>query len=245
MAGAGSRLRGADTAFLKPLVPVRGRPLVTYLIDTLRSAGIKRIHFVVGYQAERMAAAIKELIPLQLEALFIENRQWQKQNGISLITAAENVASPFLLTMSDHIFDPSIIEVLIESADLNFLNIAVDKKLDSIFDLEDAMKVETEGERVVSIGKTLRSYHAIDVGLFVCPREIFHYLEQAKQKGDCSLADGIQLMAQDKKVRAVDIAHAWWQDIDTPEMLIAAEKNLQMRTPREATTSKICRTAQG
>jgi len=245
MAGAGSRLRGADTAFLKPLVPVLGRPLVAYAIDALLSAGTKRIHFVVGYQAERMVAAIEELIPPQLEAFFTENREWQKQNGISLLAAAENVTSPFLLTMSDHIFDRSIVEVLIESADLNFLNIAIDKKLDSIFDLEDAMKVETKGERVVSIGKNLRSYDAIDVGLFVCPREIFRYLERARQEGDCSLADGIQLMAQDKRVRAVDIGRAWWQDIDTPETLAAAAKNLQMRTRHTTATSKICRSAQG
>jgi len=65
--------------------------------------------------------------------------------------------------------------------------------------------------------------------LFVCPLEIFDYLERAKsvgRRGDCSLADGIRLMAGDKKVRAIDIGESWWQDVDTPQMLQHAEKRL-------------------
>ena len=52
--------------------------------------------------------------------------------------------------------------------------------------------------------------------------EIFDYLERAKsgsRGSDCSLADGVRLMAGDDKVRAIDIGDAWWQDVDTPQML--------------------------
>jgi choline kinase len=102
--------------------------------------------------------------------------------------------------------------------------VAVDRKINAIFDLGDAMKVKTNGDRVVAIGKDLQDYDAIDTGLFVCPPEVFTYLEQAKRDGDCSLADGVRAMAADGKVRAIDIGDAWWQDIDTPEMLAQAEK---------------------
>ena len=33
-------------------------------------------------------------------------------------------------------------------------------------------------------------------------------------------------MAQDGKVRGVDIGDAWWQDVDTPEMLARAEQEI-------------------
>ena len=226
MAGSGSRLGGGDSSFLKPLVPVLGCPLISYTFDALLKAGVKKVNLIVGYESKRMTGAIKSLIPPRLESRFIENRDWQKQNGISLLAAARHVTAPFLLTMSDHLFDPSIGDLLIERSDFNQLNLAVDKKLDSIFDLDDAMKVRTFGNRVVAIGKDLVPYNAIDAGLFICSREIFDYLERAKSNGDCSLADGVRLMAADDKVRAIDIGPAWWQDVDTMAMLEAAETKL-------------------
>jgi 1L-myo-inositol 1-phosphate cytidylyltransferase len=236
MAGEGSRLRGLDKTILKPFAPVLGRPLISYTLETLTCAGIKAVHFVVGYESERMVAQVKQLIPSGLSASFIENRDWRKQNGISLLAAAGHVGAPFLLTMSDHLFDRAIIGCLLDSFDPGLLNIAVDRKLDSIFDLEDAMKIQIRGDRIIGIGKNLRDYDAIDVGLFICSLEIFGYLERAKSDGhrnDCSLADSIRLMAGDDKVRAIDIGDAWWQDVDTPEMLQHAETRMaeRMQTP--------------
>jgi 1L-myo-inositol 1-phosphate cytidylyltransferase len=229
MAGEGSRLRGSDNTFLKPFVPVLGRPLISYALDALIRAAIKTVNFVVGYESERMIAQVKHLIPSGVSASFIENRDWQKQNGISLLAAAGHVSKPFLLTMSDHLFDGDLVGRLLRSFEPGFLSIAVDRKLDSIFDLEDAMKVQTSGNRITYIGKNLRHYDAIDTGFFVCPVEIFDYLERAKSGScgsDCSLADGVRLMAGDDRVRAIDIGESWWQDVDTPQMLQQAEKAL-------------------
>src|SRR5438552_1443530 len=202
MAGEGSRLRGSDKAFLKPFVPVCGRPLISYTCDDLLHAGIRTVSFVVGYESQRTIDQARKLIPSHLDAAFIENRDWQKQNGISLLTATDWIDRPFLLTMSDHLFDDTIVKHLLDSFDSDFLSVAVDRKLDSIFDLDDAMKVRTQANRVTDIGKNLRDYDAIDVGLFVCPLEIFDYLERAKsinRQSDCSLADGVRLMASDNK----------------------------------------------
>jgi choline kinase len=229
IAGEGSRLREADKTFLKPVAPVLGRPLISYTLDALKSVAINRIHFVVGYQSERMTSQAKQLIPSGMCASFIENREWQKQNGISLLAAAGHVRAPFLLTMGDHLFDGAIFDRLLVNFDPALLNIAVDRKLDSIFDLDDAMKVRTRRNSVTDIGKHLPEFDAIDTGLFVCPLDIFDYLERAKSesgRNDCSLADGIRLMAADEKVQAIDIGESWWQDIDTAQMLHHAEKQI-------------------
>ncbi len=240
MAGEGSRLRGSDKTVLKPFVPVLGRPLISYTLDALIGTGIKNINFVVGYESERIIAQLKQLFPSGLSAFFIENPDWQKQNGVSVLAAARRVRSPFLLTMSDHLFDNAIVDLLIESSDPDLLNVAVDRKLHSIFDLRDAMKVQTRRNRVTNIGKHLREFDAIDTGLFVCSLEIFDYLERAKSNSpesfqDCSLADGVRMMAADDKVRAIDIGGAWWQDVDTPQMLQHAEKELAKRTEHALT----------
>jgi choline kinase len=235
IAGQGSRLRGADRNCLKPFMPVLGRPLLSYTLEAIGSAGVSTVHLVVGYENERVVAQAKQLIPPQISASFILNRDWQKQNGISLLAAARHVSAPFLLTMGDHVFDDTVFDCLLDNFESDLLNIAIDRKIDSIVDLDDAMKLQTCGNKVTGIGKNLQSYDAIDTGLFVCPLEIFTYLEQAKSingGSDCSLANGVALMAIDGKVRGIDIGSARWHDIDTPWVLKHAEQDTSWRVQR-------------
>jgi 1L-myo-inositol 1-phosphate cytidylyltransferase len=229
MAGMGSRLRASQENVPKPLLQIAGRAVFCYTIDALQRARIETVHVITGFNAEALLTGLQPLIPAEMQFRAIYNPEWEKQNGISVLAAKPHLRSPFLLVMGDHLFGPLILDLAIRDADLSVLNVAVDRKLDTIFDLADAMKIKTNGERVDSIGKDLDDYNAIDTGLFVCPIEVFDYLERAKSRhggSDCSLADGVRAMAAEEKARAIDIGDAWWQDIDTPEMLAAAEKVL-------------------
>ena len=224
MAGTGSRLRASADTIAKPLIPIAGRPLISYAIDSFDRAGVRTIHAVVGPKGEELAAAVTPLLPPHMQFRAIPNPNWQKQNGVSVLAAAGKVQAPFFLAMGDHLFERSILDQLLAHADLDKLNLAIDRKIDSIFDLDDAMKVQTESNRIVAIGKKLEDFNAIDTGIFVCPKLIFEYLRRVLKDGDCSLADGVRLMAEEGNALAVDIGDAWWQDVDTPEMLARAEQ---------------------
>ena len=226
MAGTGSRLRGSAETIAKPLIPIAGRPLISYAIESFASAGVTTIHAIVGPNGDELAAAVAPLLPSHMKFQPIPNPNWQKQNGVSLLMAAGKVKAPFFLAMGDHLFQPSILDQLLARADETRLNLAIDKKVASIFDLDDAMKVRSEGSRIVAIGKTLENYNAIDTGIFICPETIFEYLRRVLKEGDCSLADGVRLMAEEGNALAVDIGEAWWQDVDTPEMLARAEQEM-------------------
>ena len=229
MAGTGSRLRASGEILAKPLVPISRRPLISYTIDALRKVSVRNLHPVVGADGGALVAALRVLVPYPMHLSPISNPDWQKQNGISVLCAAERVREPFFLTMGDHLFDPSVLARVIEHADPSELNLAIDRKIKGIFDLDDAMKVQTKGDRVIAIGKNLTTYDAIDTGVFLCPNELFDYLRRARINGDCSLADGVRLMAEDGKVRGIDIGDTWWQDVDTFAMRKRAEEELSKR----------------
>ncbi len=223
-AGTGSRLSsvtGANTP--KLLLSIGGRPLISYAIDALARAGVRRFHFVVGAKGETLIAALRALVPSELELHGITNLSWQRQNGISVLCAEGKVTAPFFLTMADHLFEFSILERLLAEGEPDLLNLAVDRKIDEVFDLDDAMKVQTKGNALVGMGKQLTAYDAIDTGVFLSSRMLFDYLWRSQRDDDCSLADGVRLMAADRAVRAIDIGDAWWQDVDTAEMLERAE----------------------
>ena len=223
MAGVGSRLGAVGGALAKPLVQISERPLISYTFDALERAGVTKVHAVMGANSERLIAQIQPLLPRRMQLNAIVNHEWQKQNGVSVLAAAGHVKPPFFLLMGDHLFEWEILEVL-RTAPRAKLSLAVDRKISSIFDLDDAMKVRTEGDLIVAIAKDLADYDAIDTGAFLCSAELFNYLRSAQREGDCSLADGVRLMAADGKARAIDVGNAWWQDVDTPAMLRRAEQ---------------------
>ena len=229
MAGTGSRLRGSAETIAKPLIPIGGRALISYAIESFDKAGVTTIHAVVGPNGEELASAVAPLLPDHMQFDAISNENWRKQNGVSLLTAAGRVNPPFFLAMGDHLFDSVILNSLLAKGDPGRLSLAVDTKIQTIFDLDDAMKVRLDGNRIVAIGKTLENFNAIDTGIFICPESIFEYLRRVLTDDDCALADGVRLMAQEGNAVAINIGNAWWQDVDTPQMLARAEEELRAR----------------
>ena len=227
MAGTGSRLRGVADIIAKPLIPIGGRPLISYAIQSFSKIGVKRVHAVVGPNGERLAAAVAPLFPRRWSSVRSRIPIGRNKTASRFWPLPEKSVRPFFLAMGDHLFESSILDQLIAQADFARLNLAIDRKIDSIFDLDDAMKVQTRDDNLIgAIGKKLGNYNAIDTGIFLCPEIVFDYLRRALKGGDCSLADGVRLMAAEGKALAVDIGEAWWQDVDTPEMLARAEQEV-------------------
>jgi choline kinase len=151
---------------------------------------------------------------------WVENPEYLKDNGMSVLRARCEIQEPFLLMMSDHIFEPETARALLQQkVAQNEVMLAVDKNIDDVFDIDDATKVRMDGDRITEIGKNLRLFDALDTGMFLCTPALFHALEAAMFNWNCSLSDGLRLMAREGKFKGFDIGGAHWQDCDTPEAL--------------------------
>src|SRR5271165_2355968 len=223
-AGNGSRLAPCSGGVPKPLVPLRGKPLLEHVILATHEAGIEDFAIVVGYRAQAIRHWLDDWSFPGVTVTLVDNLEYQKDNGISVLKARNRIRGPFLLLMSDHIFEPRTAKALLDQPlAQGEVILAVDPNLDRVFDLEDATKVSREGDRIVDIGKQITDYDAFDTGMFLCSPGLFDILESAKKDGICSLSDGMRKLAQTGKFRAFDIGDAGWQDVDTPEALAYAE----------------------
>ena len=223
-AGNGSRLRPLSKGMPKPLMQVHGRSLVEHVILEAHQAGIDRFVIVVGYGADAMREWFASRTLEGISVTLVENSEYHKNNGVSALKARSYFGSPFLLLMSDHIFEASTARALLnERLMKGEVILAVDSKLDTIFDLEDVTKVKREGDQIVAIGKEIPEYDAYDTGMFLCSPELFDVLELAKKDGNCSLSDGMRILGRKERLRAFDIGEASWQDVDTPEALAYTE----------------------
>ena len=219
-AGNGSRLRNVSGPLPKPLVPFNGRPLLEHILLGARDAGVERFVIVVGYRGDviRSWVAARNFRGIRVD--FVENSEYNKSNGVSVLRGGDAIYQNFLLLMSDHIFESDTAAALLrQPVEEDGTILAVDRKLESIFDMDDATKVRCIGDFIIDIGKELTRYDAIDTGMFLCTPAIFSALEQATVNGNCSLSDGMRLLASHRKLRSFDIGDALWQDVDTPEAL--------------------------
>ncbi|MBN1609806.1 MAG: NTP transferase domain-containing protein [Polyangiaceae bacterium] len=237
-AGLGSRLQGVSSGpTLKPLTVVAGVPLVSRTVRSLELAGCSRIVMVLGHEAQALQRAVESTVTASVPVAFVLNERYRLANGVSVLAAREQAGDEFLLTMSDHVFGDEVMLAVAERAPpVGGAALAVDYKLERIFDMDDATKVKAEGGRILAIGKQLTDYNCVDTGLFFCTSALMDALENVVERsGDASLSQGVALLAEQGKMAAINVGDGFWQDVDTPAMLEHAER---MLAERESTSRK-------
>lgn len=232
-AGRGSRLDPGGTAeeFSKPLMEVGGRTLLRRTVDACRAAGARRIIAVTGFRAERVEAELRRISRGDVEAVY--NRAWRRSNGLSLYACRHRIDGDFALAMADHVFDVSILtDLMALCAAPGTVTLAIDRNLAQVYDLADATKVALESGKITGISKSMTPFDAVDCGLFLCTPAIFPALEAAMgARGDCSLSEGMSVIAERGRFVPFDIGQRWWQDVDTPDMLARAAALLRRYEP--------------
>ncbi|MBN1656656.1 MAG: NTP transferase domain-containing protein [Deltaproteobacteria bacterium] len=221
-AGRGERLVNGYS-FPKPLKEVNGLPLIVRVLRNLEFSAVREVAIVVGYLGDVLISGIKRF-SFDLEITFFHNDEWHKPNGTSLLKAKSFVSGPTYLMMSDHVWSTSLIEPIRRyplAHDEAVLG--VDFNITRCFDLEDATKVEIDGDRVVRIGKQLETYQALDTGVFKITPAVIEALERVEGPKGCSLSDGMAALAATGRMRIVDVKDAMWIDVDTPDAHAYAE----------------------
>lgn len=220
-AGRGERLNQFSDV-PKPLVPVDGVPLLFRNIACLKRAGVEEIIVVVGHRAEEIRTALRGDEAIR----FVENPEWEKSSGLSLLAARDAVAErPFFLTMADHIYSPDVLHGLQAYTPNGHSHLAVDPNVSRVYDQENQIKVQLKDEFVVRMGRSLSHGEAVDTRVALLSKSIFNALEGLDNP---RVTDGFRVLAERRELLGHDIGEALWQDIDTPETLRHAEWLLHM-----------------
>ena len=240
-AGRGERFRPFTDENPKPLIPLLGRPLIERVILAVKEAGLRDFIIVTGYLGEKIKAFLGDGSKYDVRIEYVENKDWQLGNGVSVYKARDLIEENFILLMSDHVFNPEIL------CKLQRYRIAqdecvlcVDTHMRYVFDIDDATKVLVDGDRILRIGKELRVYNGVDMGVFLCSSSIFRALEKSIQRGRYSLTAAVRELADEKKMRACcfDSDEHYWMDIDTPRMEKIAEKILPLLEETEVSSKE-------
>lgn len=193
LAAGASRRMGAGRN--KLLEEVAGRPIVAAPISALEDAGLPRIVVVVGHEAERLRAAMRQRPALT----FVENPRWEEGMGSSLAAAARAIAEDDA---------GSVAGVLVVVGDLPRLDAAV------VRPVVDAFRSASSPGRICLPVFEGRDGHPVLFGAR-------HFPALAALRGDRGARAVID--AHEAETVRVEVAHdGILRDVDTPEALASA-----------------------
>ena len=102
-AGLGSRMRPLTERMPKPLVPVKGTPLIETVIAALNRRGVSDIFVVTGYLCDQFAPLAEKYPNVHL----VENPEYDTKNNInSIAVVADKMASADCFVCEADLFVP-------------------------------------------------------------------------------------------------------------------------------------------
>ena len=218
-AGDGGRLLPITLKTPKVLLEVAGRPIIQYPLEALHASGVDNIAVVVGYKSEAIIDHLERGSSEVPTPTFVMNPNYQGENALSLWAAREFVGDdPFILCMGDHIIHPEVISRLL-NVPVGTCVLGVDSAAQHSFQINDATFVFTNPSgNVVEIGKDLKTWNAIDMGVFMLNNQVFDsidYLRHIHGLG-VQLSHVVRLATDTSNPFATcDMSGLFWGDVDT------------------------------
>lgn len=221
-AGRGTRMRELTADLPKPMIEVRGKPVVQYIIEGLRDAGVAKFLIVVGYRADVVQNFFGDGSRYKID---IQYTTQEKQDGTGrVVELAKSFAAnaPFILAYGDILIDPANYKRLVDLADNVEALLSVTRGEDvskggAVF-VNERMELIDLREKPKPGEPTSPWYNA---GLYAFRSSIFDFTAKLKPspRGEYELTDAIRELAQSgKKVQALELAGSW-ADVRDPEIL--------------------------
>lgn len=112
VAGTGARLRPLTYTQPKPLIPVAGKPIMSFIVDQLTSVGIQDFVFVIGYLGEKIKDYIEQAFPNINKEFVTQDERLGSGHAIWVASEYWKNASEVVIFFGDVIVDLDFQQVM-------------------------------------------------------------------------------------------------------------------------------------
>ena len=221
-AGKGTRMRELTNELPKPMIEVRGKPILLHIVEGLRAAGITRVLIIVGWRAEVVRAFFGDGSKFGVSIEY-ETQVVQDGTGRVVELAKGFVGGDaFILSYGDILIDSSNYPQL---ATLGEAEATISVKhnpgeiakggavfVNDRFEMTDLREKPKPGE------PTSPWYNA---GVYTFRPSIFEFTAKLERspRGEYELTDAIRALAQSgRRVQVIEL-QGDWADVRDPEVL--------------------------
>ena len=231
-AGVGKRLWPVTQHKPKCLIEIGGQTLLSRYLEVLASVQIRDVTIVVGYKQEMIRAAVGTQ-HRGVGIYYLVNEEYHRGSSSSLWIARSALSDDVVIMDADVLFHREILRRLVDSPFTNCLLMD-----DTVKQTGEECMVVVAGGRVIALSKKMPERYDVageGVGFLKVRRadtahvigSIKSYIDQ--DRWEMEYEDGLLQYFQDVKVGHEKIGGLPWTEIDFPEDITRAEREILPR----------------
>ena len=219
--GKGMRMRPFTYEMPKPMIPVKGKPLIQHIIELCRKYEIREIILSTGYLGEKIREHFGDGSHLGVEITYVEEKAEMGTAG-PLLLAKEHLDTPFLMFNGDVLANIDLSDLAsFHNDQKGYATIA----LTQVEDTSSFGVVRLMGNKVVGFiekpQEGVEESRLINAGVYVFEPEILKYIPAGKSMLE---KDVFPKLSDEGKLFGYPFDGQWF-DTGTPEAYEKAIKN--------------------
>ncbi|MHA1268792.1 MAG: glucose-1-phosphate thymidylyltransferase [Candidatus Helarchaeota archaeon] len=223
--GTGTRLRPLTHTNAKQLIPIANKPILFYVLEDIKNAGIDDVGIIVGHTKEEVMNAVGDGSKFGIKVTYIYQ---DAPLGLAhAVKISEDFLdnSPFVMYLGDNILKNGIQQHV---KDFKEGNCDALISLCKVKHPERFGVAEMDGTRIIRLvekPKNPKSDLAL-VGIYFFTNTIFEAVKRIKpsNRNELEITDAIQeLINMNYKVEA-RLVEGWWKDTGKPEDVLEANQ---------------------
>ncbi len=219
--GEGTRLYPFTEEISKCIVPVGGRPVMSYMIEYMRKLGIKDITIIIN---SKTGDRIRQMFGPRFR--YIEQPLDKKGTGFAVQLAKEYITEDTLIVAGDVIVEFEDVKRLVEiHGDSNHVATMLLKEVENP-QRYGTIRLENGLVREIVEKSSNPPSNLVNTSVYVVSQKFKQYIEEIpiSERGEYEIIPPLRKLAYNRLLGGV-IAKGYWNDIGTPwELLNANEK---------------------
>jgi bifunctional UDP-N-acetylglucosamine pyrophosphorylase/glucosamine-1-phosphate N-acetyltransferase len=225
-AGRGTRMGDLTRDTPKPLLKVKGRPFLYYLLENIKKAGFSELVVVTGYKSEKVEEFLKNYDGSIQTVNQFKKLGEEKYGTVCPILSAKDLIGneDFVSVNGDNLYS---------SKDLEAFRIEDDFCYVAGFESENPElygALNIEGDFVTKIIEKPKEFYGnlVNINLFKFTSDIFEAIGKVdkSERGEYEITDAVNILASERKVKIKNLED-YWKDFGKPEDIKSLEKFIE------------------
>lgn len=204
-AGRGKRQRPYTDEMPKPLLPVRGRPTLDYVLTAVKRAGVERVCIVTNHLQQKIIEYVGGGSLWNLEVDFAHQSQLRGTGDALLSISGEWIRpEPVMVVATDYVLQENDLLTLVDSHEKHRADITMSLKECPVEELVSRCSVDVDTDwhvkRIIEKPRPeeIMSPYAASI-LFILPPQLWDYLPkiQPSARGEIEMQAAVQMMIED------------------------------------------------